>query len=155
MRRLQVITGIIIMVFAALICLGASRLNFGTPRQPGPAFLPLGYGALLLLLAAIFVIRSGFGKGVPAYSASASSLWHNLAWQRVLMTLAALLGYALLLERLGYPLCTWILMALFFWDKGVRRGSIAIISGLAASIASYILFNDLLKVRLPSGWFGI
>jgi putative tricarboxylic transport membrane protein len=153
MKKLQVIAGVIIMTFAGLICLGASKLSLGTPRQPGPAFLPLGYGILLFLLATIFVIRSGLTKGIPGDSAGA--LWHNLTWQRVPITLAALLGYALLLERLGYPLCTWILLFLLFWGKGVRRGSIAIISGLAVSIASYIFFGDLLNVRLPSGWFGI
>jgi len=87
---------------------------------------------------------------------SAGLLWRNLAWQRVPITLAALLVYALLLERLGYPFCTSILMALLFWGKGVKRRSIAIIGGLVVSIVSYLLFNDLLKVRLPSsGWFGI
>ncbi len=153
MKRLQLLSGIIIMVFAALICFEASKLRFGTPRQPGPAFLPLGYGILLFLIAAIFVIRSGVKKGTSGDSAGAP--WHNLIWQRVPITLAALLGYALLLERLGYPFCTWVLMALLFWGKGVRRRSIAIIGGLVVSIVSYILFNDLLKVRLPSGWFGI
>ena len=153
MKRLQLIAGMIIMAFAALICFEASKLRFGTPRQPGPAFLPLGYGILLFLIAAIFVIRSVVRKGTSGDPAGV--LWHSLAWQRVPITLAALLVYALLLERLGYPFCTWILMAVLFWGKGVRRRSIAIIGGFAVSIVSYILFNDLLKVRLPSGWFGI
>ncbi|MFB3885119.1 MAG: tripartite tricarboxylate transporter TctB family protein [Thermodesulfobacteriota bacterium] len=153
MKKLQIIAGVIIMAFALFICLGASKLSLGTLKQPGPSFLPLGYGILLFVLSAIFVIRAGMRKGAPGDSASA--LWQNLTWQRVPITLAALFVYALLLERLGYPLCTWILMVLFFWGKGIRRRSIAIVGGFVVSIASYILFSGLLNVRLPSGWFGI
>ncbi|MEI9478215.1 MAG: tripartite tricarboxylate transporter TctB family protein [Deltaproteobacteria bacterium] len=152
MKKLQLISGIIIMVFAALICLETSKLSFGTIRTPGPGFLPFGYGALLFFLATIFVLKSGFKAG--AFSDSASALWSGLKWKRIPYTLAVLLVYALLLDRLGYLVCTGILMVYLFWEKGMRKGSIAIITGIGVSIITYFVFKKLLSVQLPSGYLG-
>lgn len=153
MKKLQLISGIIIMVFAALICLEASKLSMGTPKNPGPGFLPFGYGILLFSLATIFTLKSGFKVG--ALSDSAGTLWYSLKWKRVPYILASLLGYAFLLDRLGYLLCTGILMVFLFWGEGGKRRSIAIIGGLAVTIVTYTIFKGLLKVRLPSGFLGI
>lgn len=153
MKRLHVASGIVIMVFAALFTYWASKMSFGTLRRPGPAFLPFGYGILLFLITAAFVSKTGLKKRPAGDSAGAP--WQNVTWQRAVNVLAVLIGYALLLERLGYPFCTWVLMTLLFWGKGARRRSLAIAGGLLVSAASYILFKNLLMVRLPSGWFGI
>ncbi len=149
MKRLQLISGIIIMAFAALICFDSSRLSFGTPGRPGPAFFPLGLGILLFFLALIFVLKTALmWQGI---SDPARALWTGLRWKRVPYTLAALLGYALLLDWVGYLICTWILMAYLFWGKGAKRKGIAIIGAMIVSVISYMIFRSLLKVRLPLG----
>ena len=141
------------MAFAALICLEARKLSFGTARTPGPGLLPLGYGTLLFLLAGIFVFKTGFKGGRLGESASAP--WAALKWRRVACTLAGLLVYALLLDRLGYLVCTGVLLVFLFWGKGTRRRSMAILGGWSISIVSYIAFRIFLKVQLPSGFLGI
>lgn len=153
MKKLQLISGIIIMVFAALICFESSKLSMGTAKTPGPGFLPFGYGILLFSLATIFVLKSGFK--VRTTGDSAGAFWYGLNWKRVLYILGSLLGYALLLDNIGYLGCTGILMISLFWGKGGRRRSIAIIGGLAVTIITYTVFKGLLKVQLPSGFLGI
>ena len=153
MKKLQLGSGMIMMVFAAFICFEASKLPFGTLRNPGPGFLPLGYGVILFFLATIFAIKSGFEMRTA--KDPASGLWQGLKWKEVPYILASLLGYALLLDRFGYIICTGVLMILLFWGKGTRRNSIAIVGGLVVSIGTYIFFKVLLKVQLPSGWIGI
>ena len=153
MKRLQLISGMIIMVYAAFLCFGAMKLSVGTPRTPGPGFLPFGYGALLFLLATIFVLKSGFKDGMSHESPKV--LWSGLKWKQVPYTLAFLLGYALLLERLGFLICTWTIMIFLFWGKGIRRRSIAFFGGLGVAIVTYAVFKGLLKIRLPSGFLGI
>jgi putative tricarboxylic transport membrane protein len=138
-----------IMVFAGLICLESTKLSFGTPGRPGPAFFPLGLGAALFLLSLIFVLKTALmRKGI---SDSARALWAGLRWKQVPYTLAALLGYALLLDRLGYLICTWVLMTYLFWGKGAKRKGIAILGAMMVSVMSYMIFRGILKVRLPLG----
>ena len=149
MKKLQLVSGIIIMAFAALICFDSSKLSFGTPGKPGPGFFPLGLGTLLFLISLTFVFKTALKWG--GISDSARALWTGLRWRQIPYTLAALFGYALLLDRLGYLICTWILMTYLFWGKGAKRKGIAVIGAMIVSVMSYIIFRGLLKVRLPLG----
>ncbi|MFB3884821.1 MAG: tripartite tricarboxylate transporter TctB family protein [Thermodesulfobacteriota bacterium] len=149
MKKLQLLSGLIIMAFAALVCFDSSKLTFGTPGRPGPGFFPLGLGSLLLLLSLIFVFKTAFKwNGI---SDSARTLWAGLRWKQIPYTLAALLGYALVLNRVGYLICTWILMTYLFWGKGTKRKGFAIIGAVIVSVISYVIFRGFLKVRLPLG----
>ena len=152
MKRLQLMSGMIIMAFAALICFDSSKLSFGTPGKPGPGFFPLGLGIILFFLSLIFIVKTAFKEGTV--SDSARALWTGLQWKQIPYTLAALLGYALLLDRLGYLICTWILMGYLFWGKGAKRKGIAIIGAMMVSVISFMIFRGLLKVRLPLGLLG-
>jgi putative tricarboxylic transport membrane protein len=149
MKRLQLAGGIIIMAFAALVCFDSSRLSFGSPGRPGPGFFPLGLGTILFLISLTFVLKTAL-KWEGA-SDSARTLWAGLRWKQIPYTLAALLGYALILNRLGYLICTWILMTYFFWGKGTKRRGSAILGAMIVSVISYMIFRGLLKVRLPLG----
>lgn len=149
MKKLQLVSGMIIIAFAALICFESSKLSFGTPGKPGPGFFPLGLGTILFFLGLFFVLKTAFMRG--GISVSARTLWTGLQWKQVPYTLAGLLGYALLLDKLGYLICTWILMACLFWGKGAKRKGIAIIGAMMVSVISYMIFRGLLKVRLPLG----
>ncbi len=137
------------MVFAALICFESSHLPFGTPGKPGPAFFPFGLGALLFLVSLIFVFKTTFQK--ERTSDSARALWAGLRWKQVPYTLAFLLGYALLLDRLGYLICTWVLMTYLFWGKGAKRRGMAVLGAAMVSVISYMIFRGMLNVRLPMG----
>ena len=149
MNKLQLISGMIIMAFAAVICFESSKLSFGTPGRPGPAFFPLGLGAILFLLGLIFVLKTALAG--RTMSDSARALWAGLRWKQVPYTLALLLGYALLLDRLGYLICTWVLMTYLFWGKGAKKKGLAILGAMMVSGISYIIFRGMLKVRLPLG----
>lgn len=150
MRKPHVISGLVLMLFGILICFQAAKLPFGTSRSPGPAMLPFGAGALLFLLAAIFLLTSRPAGGRSTRE-PADALWRGLDWKRVPCTLAALFAYGFLVERLGYIVTTSLLMVYLFTGKGPRRWFVAIGAGLGVAIVSYVLFEVMLKVRLPSG----
>lgn len=149
MKQLQLISGFVFMVFGALICFESRDLSFGTPGQPGPGFFPLGLGIILFCLALIFILKTALKW--EGMSHSARTLWTGLRWKQVPYILASLLAYALLLDRLGYFICTWILMTYFFWGKGKKRKGVAVLGAIIVTIATFILFRTLLRVRLPLG----
>ncbi len=152
MRKLRITVGLVIMAFAALVCFESSKLSFGTLRRPGPGLFPLGLAAPLFFLALMFVLKTGFKRSHKDYT---GTLWEGLQWERVPYTLASLFAYTLLLEHLGYLVCTWILLGWFFWGEGVKRRSIAIVGSLTASVVTYIVFKRLLGIQLPSGFLGL
>lgn len=134
---------------------------------PGPAVFPGLVAAALLLLAALLVVRSvrtARGRRVGAEPVVATETdpadpsveersvrvdWRSLAW--VVLSFA---GFALLLGVLG-----WIVGAGLLF-LGVAKGLGApgwlrpLVIGLTVSAISYIAFDMLLDLSLPSGIVG-
>ena len=152
MNLLQLTGGVVIAVFAALVCFEANKLSFGTSRSPGPGFLPLAGGVILFLLSLLFVLQTALKREGP--SSAEGSPWSGVQWQQVPATLAFLLVFALLLQRLGYLICTWLLMTFLFWDRAAKRKHYAAIMALAVTVVTYMIFKGLLKIRLPAGVLG-
>ena len=76
-------------------------------------------------------------------------------WIRIGATLATVLGFALVLERLGFLLATFFLMVLLLRAIEAPRWSKVFIVSLVTSLLSYGLFAWLLGVPLPAGILGI
>jgi putative tricarboxylic transport membrane protein len=148
MRKLHITGGVIIMTFAAVFCLKARQMSFGTIRSPGPGFFPTVLGAILFLFAGIFVLKSVFKRTLVRDSGNP---WGGTDWKRIPFTLAILLGYALFLDHLGYLVCTSILLGILFWGEGARKKWVAIVGSPIITIASYVLFKRFLGIQLPWG----
>ena len=78
----------------------------------------------------------------------------GLQWKKSLVVMIALLAYALLLKPAGFLICTTLFMAFLFRVIGHHRWPLVISGALAISIASYTIFEVLLKVQLPKGFLG-
>ena len=124
-----------------------ARHPLGTPRHPGPGYVPVLLAALLLILGAV----------VWAMGAAAAPV-AGVGWgeaRRALVILVVGAFICLGLERLGYRLT--MLAALLFLVWLVERKSLlaAAVFAFALSFGSYYVFDTLLRVPLPRGPFGI
>ena len=136
------------LVLLSLVVLWESRrLPLGSLRNPGPAYMPivlavvlLGFGALLVALA---------GKA-PALSSVGWTEWRHAVAIFVVCAFAALA-----LERLGFR--ATIALSLAFLLRGVeRKGSVfTAVLAIAFAVATFFLFDTLLRVPLPRGPFGL
>jgi len=70
-------------------------------------------------------------------------------------TLAAMTGFAVLLERLGFLLTTFFLMLLLLRAIESQRWSKVFFVALLTAVGSYALFGWILGIPLPGGVFGI
>jgi putative tricarboxylic transport membrane protein len=140
-RKPDVAAATAVLALAALALYEAGRLPFGTARNPGPGFLPwwtsLALGGLALgLLGQAF--RASPSPG-PARGGGA----------RVAGLLAVLAGYVLVLETLGYPASTFLLVLFMLRVVEPYRWPVALgVAGFAAA-GSYLVFAVWLKVPLP------
>lgn len=141
-RRRDLIAGLIFLLLGAGVCVGGSRLGFGSFHAPEPGFFPWLGGLTLVGLSAALLVQAGCRAQSRAGSPGA---WVRPAWLLLVLVL-----YVPALEPLGYPLATAGLCALALRILGVRFPvALGVSLGLAA--ATFILFRRLLGVDLPPG----
>ena len=128
--------------------LGGFKYGFGTWRSPGPGFLPLVFGFLLMVLSIIL--------GVTCYRTRQEvehrSFWRiKGSWKSVSFTVLSLVVFTLFLETIGFILATFFFiffMLKFICTKGWR---ISLGMAFVLSISSFVLFSTILGTPLPRG----
>jgi putative tricarboxylic transport membrane protein len=120
----------------------------GSIVKPGPGFFPVGVGVFLCVAATALVIAGARGRpSGPAVGLPAD------ARTRVITTVAALLGFSLLLPWLGYPVCAFVFVTLVMRRLGDSGWTSVLLTALVSALGSHYLFAVLLGVPLPRGPF--
>jgi len=151
MKRPDLIAAAALAGMAGYLLLESRKLPFGSFRVPQTGFFPRVLGILLALLAVGELVRA-LRVSVPA---STSEKIAGEGWIRISATLVAMLGFALVLERLGFLLATFLLMILLLRAIEAPRWSKVFLVALVTSLLSYGLFAFLLGVPLPAGILGM
>jgi putative tricarboxylic transport membrane protein len=138
---------VLLLAFAGLVFLASSALPFGTARVPQAGFFPKILVLLLMLLALSSFIepRSFRETKLEATQISATN------WFRLGVVLAALAGFALLIEPLGFLLTSFLFMVTLLRAVEAQSWPRIILTGFAAAVISYLIFARLLGVALPTG----
>lgn len=139
-------TGLFFVLFSTYICVESLRLGLGTFHRPGAGFISFYCGIVLGVLSLILLCL-GFLRNVEEEASLGN-------WRRILLLLVAILVFTLLLEKLGFLPSTFLLILLVL--KGVERRGWGFSLGVAllVAVASYVVFNTLLKADLPAGLLG-
>ena len=150
---------------AGLICLalaiGMLVLTRGLPQSSfvpiGPDFYPrivLGIMAVLSALLIASDIWKHLPKKQPAAVADGAAV-EKRNYRLVGITFVLFAGYVLLLLLLGYRISTFAFMVALQWvldrPSTKRRWVTLLISALATTIVTYVVFDDYLSVLLPRG----
>jgi hypothetical protein len=146
-KKAQVIVGIFWIGLSLFVMLVSRNLGLGKLRNPGPGLMPFVIGLMLLLVSLFFVARlllKTQGIGSEAEASSPTSFW------KISILLGSLIAYELLLEKLGYPIATFVLLFLLLRVTGSKKWMATLISSVLISLASYFLFN-FLGLNFPRG----
>ena len=146
MRRRELAAAAVLLAFGLWAVTQARGLRFGSAVAPGPGFFPLCLATALCLVGIGLLLQARrLAPGDPIVGAGAGRRF------AVAGTLGALLVYALVLERLGFLLATFLLLV-FFFKVLQRQGWLVVVSGsLATALLSWLVFKVWLGVNLPGG----
>ncbi|VTU39536.1 Tripartite tricarboxylate transporter TctB family protein [Variovorax sp. PBL-H6] len=144
MQRGERIFAAVIGVFGLLWIWKSTELTYLDYYAPGPGFLPLWLGALLVVLVLVF-FWSHRGTEAPA------SPHHPARWWSIVIGLAVTVG---LVEPLGFmvPVALYLLFLLKRVEQLPWRLSLLVAAG--TSLAIFGVFHLWLSVPLPRGPWG-
>ncbi len=144
MKHSADIIGGLILIFVGMgAVVGAIDLRVGTPTEPQPGFFPLLSGVSIIILSSIILLRGWLGQTKTRISFGES--WRPT---KLVVVLIAFVG---LLEPLGYIITSMITVALALLIMGIRSWRVVLVTTLALTIGTFVLFDRLLGITLPGG----
>ena len=144
-------------LFWLFIGLGLSiwSLTYETGRltQPGPGFLPLALGIILVLLSLILLLAQL--KRPSRKKPIVSSLPRARGWKKVVYTVLVLAVAGFFFEKVGYLLTFFFLIVLLMKGVGSQGWKRVFLIAVLATLGVHVVFVLLLKQPLPRGYLGV
>ena len=151
MNRTQLAVSLVLAGLAGFILFECRHLAFGSMRIPQTGFFPTILAILLLMFSCMSLVWAVLGEA-PARTPDRIL---PEGWSRIVLTLAAMIGFAAVLERLGFLLTTFFLMILLLRAIESQRWSKVVFVAILTAVAAYAIFGWLLGIPLPGGVLGI
>lgn len=150
MKKTDLIPAAIWIAMGGAVAGIAYHLKLGTLATPGPGLMPFLLGVLLVLFGLLIFLGS-----LPALKGKvrkeAEGMWAGVEFRKLGVVLGTLLGYILLLPKVGFVPMTFLLLLILFKVVGSQRWPWALISSGLTVVIAFFLFVILLNVELPAG----
>jgi putative tricarboxylic transport membrane protein len=134
----------IALIFGAAAAYESAKLPFGTIHIPGQGFFPWWVSAVIFLLALLLLFQALTSGSSVAREGSGRVV-------RVAALLVILVAYTFLLEPLGYPVSTFLLVLFMLRAIDTQRWAVALGMAAITSVGSYVVFAIWLSIPLPRG----
>jgi putative tricarboxylic transport membrane protein len=138
----EIVVGLFSLAIGIGFAAGAVKLKIGVPTEPQAGFFPFIDGIILILLSAIFLFQAWSGRAGDSHAFGKV--------RRPAVVVLALVLYVATLETLGYVITTTILSAVVLRVLETKPRVLVLVS-LILAVVSYLIFDRLLGVTLPSG----
>jgi hypothetical protein len=152
LKRTYLISNLVWIGFAAIVCWGGLKLGFGSFHQPQAGFMPFLSGLVLGLLALVDLISGVINhwKGEKADK----EIWANIHWGKLLLTLVMLFIYTVFFNTLGFIIATILLLLFLYRVMEPRPWWVVIIASFITTGLFYVGFKIGLDSQLPGGFLG-
>ena len=133
---------------AIAIIIESIRIGPGSLSNPGPGLIPLGSGLVigipgLIVFVLTFVRRSPDVRG---------TLWRvGTKWGNIVLTLISMIGFAFLINLLGFHLVTFLWLSFLCRWIGRMGWKGTLFTSAVTTFSCYVLFEYCLDVHFPRG----
>jgi putative tricarboxylic transport membrane protein len=150
MKSYDKICSLIFFVSALAVGWLSFQMPLGNLSKPGPGLFPLSLSTILALLSVLLWIETRLVKSSRERIESKIGERQSLG---LLLTIGSLLAYALLLEFVGFVICTLVILFVLFHFVGKQKWWAASIGSILVTLFSHLVFRVALHVQLPAGLF--
>ena len=144
MVRRDIVVATVVLALGAAAAFESAKLPFGTVHSPGQGFFPAWISAVILLLAQLLLVQA-----LTLRSSTAQEGPRRI--EKVAALLFVLAIYTFLLDPLGYPLCTFLLVLFMLRVLDLQRWTVALSMAALTAVGTYVVFAIWLSVPLPRG----
>lgn len=154
MKKLDFWSSIFWLIISSFISLYSHKLGLGSLSKPGPGFF-FFWGGVTFGILSIIVLISAVKSKKEDQTESDGQVFRDVNWIKVISVVISIILYEIILERLGFLISTFLLMAFLLYSIGSKRWYVVVFFACVSSFLSYSFFVLLLKIRLPKGLFWI
>jgi len=148
MKYSDLISGIFWLGLGFLLAIWSTHYPIGSITEPGPGFLPLGLGLILIFLSLVLLGQAK--KSFVQMQKSPSFFMHG--WRQIAFTVLTLFLSIYLFEKIGYLFTIFIFIALLHLGSGSKSWKKILLVSFLCTLGVYSVFVLLLKQPLPRGF---
>jgi putative tricarboxylic transport membrane protein len=142
--------GSILMILLGIyVAYGAIHLGVGAFNKPGGGFIFMLAAVILEILAVVDLATTILAR--KRKNTAKNTVWSDLRWGKVILTLASVGIYALVLEIIGFGISTFLLLFFLFKIVEPVKWRDAILGSVLTVAVVYAVFGLWLKVPFPTG----
>jgi putative tricarboxylic transport membrane protein len=149
----DVLTGVLAVVFGWFYRQQAHSIeNSLLSDEVGAGGVPGAIGAFFCLVGLALIVKGlWYVAKTPAVESTPTD-WrkHGMA----LSLLMVLAFYVLVLPVIGYMLAVALMMAMVAWLAGSKQHRTVILMAVIGGPSLWVLFDQVLRVRMPAGFWG-
>ncbi len=146
MTKRERITVYCFLAFSFFICEESWRLGLGKLHQPGAGFLPFLSAMVIIAIAVVQLAMARFKS-----MASSEPFMKKERVFKFLGVVAICFGYGLLLDYIGFVLCTGIFVLISLKAIEPKSWRKAIVLSALTALITWLLFSHWLQVQTPQG----
>ncbi|OGP55224.1 MAG: hypothetical protein A2162_06500 [Deltaproteobacteria bacterium RBG_13_52_11b] len=148
MKYKNLMSGMFWLALGVLFSIWSTTYHIGSITQPGPGFLPLILGILIVVFSLIIL-----GQGWKADPAKEKEVSFSLpaGWKKIAYVILVLLFTTFSFEPLGYLITVFLLIALLMLGKEWRSLRKAVLTAFLTALGVYLVFILLLEQPFPRG----
>jgi ABC-type xylose transport system permease subunit len=153
MKYSDTISGLFWFFVGLWLSIWSLTYEIGRLTEPGPGYLPLALGIILILLSLILLL--GQRKRDSRKKQIVSSSPRGSGWKKVAYTVLVMAVAAFFFEKVGYLITFFVLIVLLMKGAEAQSWKRILLTAVLATLGVYIIFVLLLEQPLPRGYLGV
>ena len=137
------------LLLSIYLACASYQLGLGVGGRPGAGFFPFGTALAIGIIALLRLI------GISHNATATTTTTTPDEVKKIIYVVAGMLAYALLLDTLGFVICTFFLLAFYLKIVAAQRWRSSLIFAIATSLLAHVFFDVLLRAPLPRGLLGL